>query len=119
SLSDIGYFGADGRAIPPSDQGEVEALRLAFGAGSEQLPVSVPRTMLGHSYAAAGAIDTITALLALRDRVIPPTINCDEPNPNYALNLVRDESHPLAGRAVLLGGRGIGGMNAALAVQSI
>ncbi|HVB60087.1 MAG TPA: beta-ketoacyl-[acyl-carrier-protein] synthase family protein [Ktedonobacteraceae bacterium] len=119
SLSDIGYFGADGRAIPPSDQGEVEALRLAFGAGSEQLPVSVPRTMLGHSYAAAGAIDTITALLALRDRVIPPTINCDEPNPDYALNLVRDEGHPLAGRAVLLGGRGIGGMNAALAVREM
>lgn len=119
TLSEIGYFAADGRAIPPSDQGEVEALRLAFGAGSEQLPVSVPRTMLGHSYAAAGAIDTITALLALRDGVIPPTINCDEPNPDYALNLVRDEGHPLSKRAVLLGGRGIGGMNAALAVRAV
>jgi 3-oxoacyl-(acyl-carrier-protein) synthase len=118
-VSDIGYFAADGRAIPPSDQGEVEALRLAFGADSARLPVSVPRTMLGHSYAAAGAIDAITALLALRDRVIPPTINCDEPNPTYALNLVRDKEHPLSGRAVLLGGRGIGGMNAALVVQSI
>lgn len=118
-FSDIGYFAADGRAIPPSDQGEVEALRLAFGADSERLPVSVPRTMLGHSYAAAGAIDTITALLALRDRVIPPTINCDEPNPTYALNLVRDKEHPLSGRAVLLGGRGIGGMNAALAVRAV
>lgn len=117
--SDIGYFAADGRAIPPSDQGEVEALRLAFGADSERLPVSVPRTMLGHSYAAAGAIDTITALLALRDRVIPPTINCDEPNPAYALNLVRGKEHPLSGRAVLLGGRGIGGMNAALAVRTV
>lgn len=118
-MSDIGYFAADGRAIPPSDQGEVEALRIAFGADSERLPVSVPRTMLGHSYAAAGAIDTITALLALRDRVIPPTINSDEPNPTYALNLVRDKEHPLSGRAVLLGGRGIGGMNAALAVRTI
>lgn len=118
-LADIGYFAADGRAIPPSDQGEVEALRLAFGADSERLPVSVPRTMLGHSYAAAGAIDTITALLALRDRVIPPTINCDEPNPTYALNLVRDKEHQLSGRAVLLGGRGIGGMNAALAVRTV
>ena len=119
AISDIGYFAADGRAIPPSDQGEVEALRLAFGVDSEQLPVSVPRTMLGHSYAAAGAIDTITALLALRDSVIPPTINCDELNPDYALNLVRDEGHPLSKRAVLLGGRGIGGMNAALAVRTI
>jgi 3-oxoacyl-(acyl-carrier-protein) synthase len=118
-VSDIGYFAADGRAIPPSDQGEVEALHLAFGADSARLPVSVPRTMLGHSYAAAGAIDAITALLALRDRVIPPTINSDEPNPTYALNLVRDKEHPLSGHAVLLGGRGIGGMNDALAVRTV
>lgn len=116
---DLGYFGADGRAIPLSDQGEAEALHLAFGADSEQLPVSVPRTMQGHSYAAAGVIDTITALLALRDRVIPPMINCDEPNPSHALDLVRGEPRPLAGHGVLLGGRGIGGMNVALAVKTV
>lgn len=117
--ADIGYFSADGRAIPLSDQGEVDALRLMFGAESAQMPVSVPRTMLGHSYAAAGAIDTITALLALQDRIIPPTINCDSPNPSYALNLVSCEPRALSGKGVLLGARGIGGMNVALAVKSV
>jgi len=60
---DIGYISLDGRAIPSSDHGEAEALHLAFGEELARLPVSVPRTMLGHSYAAAGALDTIVALL--------------------------------------------------------
>ena len=117
SAEDIGYFSLDGRAIPLSDQGEADALRITFGAAADRIPVSVPRSMQGHSYAAAGAIDTITALLALQDGVIPPTINCEELESAYGLDMVRDEARPLSGSAVLIGGRGIGGMNVALAVQ--
>jgi len=116
---DIGYFSLDGRAVASSDQGEVDALRQVFGADSEHLVVSVPRTSQGHSYAAAGSIDTITALLALQDKVIPPTINCEELNPDYGLNMVRDEARPLAGSAVLIGGRGFGGVNAVVAVKKV
>ena len=116
---DIGYFSLDGRAIPASDQGEAEALRLVFGNDLEQLPASVPRTMLGHSYGAAGAIDAITALLALRHGLIPPTINCEELNTDYGLNIVREEAQPLFGPAVLLGGRGAGGANVVLAVKKV
>ena len=119
STEDLGYFSLDGRAMPISDQGEAQALHLAFGADIEHLPISVPRTMQGHSYAAAGAIDTITALLALQHNVVPPTINCDEIDPNYGLNTVCDEARPLFGSAVLLGGRGIGGMNAVVAVKKV
>ncbi len=92
---DIAYVSLDGRALPPSDRGEAEALRSTFGTDLEQLPVSVPRTMLSHSHAAAGALDTITALLALQHNLIPPTINCEELEPGYGLNLVRDEARPL------------------------
>lgn len=114
---DIGYFSLDGRAIPLSDQGEAEALHMTFGDHIDRLPVSVPRSAQGHSYAAAGTIDTIIALLALQEKVIPPTINCEELNPAYGLDMVRDEARPLSGSAVLIGGRGIGGMNVALAVK--
>ncbi len=114
---DIAYFSLDGRALPASDQGEAEALHLVFGSDLEQLPVSVPRTMLGHCYGAAGAIDAITALLALRHGLIPPTINCEELNPDYGLNVVRREALPLDGSAVLLGGRGAGGANVVLAIK--
>ncbi|GAC1342400.1 MAG: beta-ketoacyl-ACP synthase II [Ktedonobacteraceae bacterium] len=119
SPQDIGYFSLDGRANPLSDQGEAAALRLVFGADLEHLPVSVPRTMQGHSYAAAGAIDTIAALLALRYQTIPPTINCEQLDANYGLNMVRNETRPLSSSSVLIGGRGIGGMNVVVAIQRI
>ncbi|HAT44077.1 MAG TPA: beta-ketoacyl-[acyl-carrier-protein] synthase II [Ktedonobacter sp.] len=119
AAEDIAYFSLDGRALPPSDQGEAEALQMVFGTDLEKLPVSVPRTAQGHSFAAAGAIDTITALLALRDKVIPPTINCEELDPRFGLAMVQDEARPLSGSAVLLGGRGIGGMNVVLAVKKV
>lgn len=116
---DIAYFSLDGRALPASDRGEAEALHIVFGNELEQLPVSVPRTMLGHSYGAAGALDTITALLALQHGLIPPTINCEELNPDYGLNVVQQEAHPLVGPAVLIGGRGAGGANVVLAIKRV
>jgi 3-oxoacyl-(acyl-carrier-protein) synthase len=116
---DIAYFSLDGRAVPASDWGEAEALHLVFGSDLEELPVSVPRTMLGHSYGAAGAIDAITALLALRHGLIPPTINCEELNPDYGLNLVQQEARSLVGSTVLIGGRGVGGANVVLAMKEV
>lgn len=119
---DIAFFSLDGRAIASSDRGEVEALRSTFCTDFEQLPVSVPRTMLGHSHAAAGALDTITALLALQHDLIPPTINCEELESGYGLNLVRDVGGRFIESAkpvVLLGGRGTGGANAVLAIKKL
>jgi len=119
SQRDIAYFSLDGRALPTSDRGEAEALHMVFENDLEQLPVSVPRTMLGHSYGAAGTIDAITALLALRHGLIPPTINCEELNPDYGLNLVQKEARPLFGSVVLIGGRGVGGANVVLAIKKV
>ena len=116
---DIGYFSLDGQAIPSSDQGEAEALHKVFDSELERLPVSVPRTMLGHSYAAAGALDAITALLALRHGMIPPTINCEELDPRYGLNLVQEEPRPLFAPVVLIGGRALGGTNVVLALRKV
>jgi 3-oxoacyl-(acyl-carrier-protein) synthase len=116
---DIGYFSLDGRATVTSDEGEVAALRAVFDSEFAALPVSVPRTMLGHSYAAAGALDTISALLAFQSGFIPPTINCEELDPRYGLNMVRDEARPLTRPAVLIGGRGNAGANVVLAIKGV
>ena len=116
---DVSYFSLDGQALRESDAGEADALHRAFGAGLENLPVSVPRTMLGHGYAAAGVLDAIAALMALQHRVIPPTINCGELDPAYGLDMVQDEARPLSGSAVLLGARGTGGANIALALKKV
>jgi 3-oxoacyl-(acyl-carrier-protein) synthase len=119
---DIAYFNLDGRALPEADQGEVRALQLNDLA---HIPVSVPRTTLGHSYAAAGAIDTITALLALKQGAIPPTINCEQLDPRYELDMVCDEARAMRTRntvgcpAVLVGGRGLGGANVVLALRKL
>jgi 3-oxoacyl-(acyl-carrier-protein) synthase len=95
----------------------VDALQRSFGTDLQRLPVSVPRTMLGHSFAAAGALDTITALLALQYGMIPPTINCEQLMPQYGLNLVRNEARPLSHSSALIGGRSIGGANVVLAIK--
>jgi 3-oxoacyl-(acyl-carrier-protein) synthase len=122
--SEIAYINLDGRAFRSSDAGEAHALSLTFGPDLKHLPVSVPRTMIGHTYAAAGALDTIIALLALQHGLIPPTINVDDLIPDYGLDMVRDEARELyrfrsnhIPQAVLIGGRGIGGANVVLAVK--
>lgn len=117
--SQIGFVSLDGRALPAHDSVEVEALYRVFGADAADVPVSVPRTMLGHSFAAAGTLDTITALLSLDHCLIPPTINCEELNPEYNMDLVRDEARPLSKNAVLLCGRSLTGANVALVVRKI
>lgn len=121
---EIAYVSLDGRAIPSSDLGEAQALHMALGPEVARIPMSVPRTMLGHSYAAAGAIDTIAAVLTLKDGIVPPTMNCEEMDPGYDLNLVRDEARPLhyaeqsaAPQVALVGGRGLGGSNVVLALK--
>jgi len=118
---EIGYFSLDGRALPQSDYAEVDALRRTFGADLHYLPVSVPRTMLGHGFAAAGALDTIIALLAFQYGMIPPTINCEQLDPSFGLNLVRDEAQPLSRSrsAALIGGRGMTGTNVVLAIRQM
>ena len=116
---DIGYFSLDGRALPLTDQTEVDALRRTFGTDLQRLPVSVPRTMYGHSFAAAGALDTITALLAFQECMIPPTMNCEQLIPQYGLDLVQNEARPLSRSTALIGGRSLSGANVVLAIKKV
>ncbi|GCF11164.1 beta-ketoacyl-[acyl-carrier-protein] synthase family protein [Dictyobacter arantiisoli] len=117
---DIACLYLDGRAIPDWDSSETAALREIFGTHFETLPCSVPRSQFGHSFAAAGALDTISALLGLRDALIAPTINCDEPAAHACPpGLVRNQTanqHATANTALLCA-RGLGGSHVVLAVR--
>jgi 3-oxoacyl-(acyl-carrier-protein) synthase len=121
-VEDLAYLHLDGHAAAGADEGELAALQQVFGEDSARIPASVPRTMLGHSYGAAGAIDAITALLALKHNLVPPTIHCDRPDPRYPLRLIHNEPYPFEaerGQAVLVGGRSMSGANAVIALRKV
>jgi 3-oxoacyl-(acyl-carrier-protein) synthase len=119
---DIASVYLDGRALPAWDASEATALREVFGATFDTLPCSVPRTQFGHSLAASGALDTITALLALREGIVPPTLHCEEPATQYCPpGLVRGnvsvQTEPQ--QHALICARGLGGSHVMLAVRKV
>jgi len=110
----------DGRADPAWDAIETTAMREVFGSALDTLPCSVPRTQFGHTLAAAGALDTISALLTLQDQRVPPTLNCEEPDPRHCPpGLVRGRLREQGGQAQggLICARGLGGSHVVLAIK--
>ena len=119
---DLACVYLDGRALPAWDASEASALRAVFGNAYASLVCSVPRTHIGHSLAAAGAFDTIAALLGLQERLVPPTLNCEEPDPaSCPPGLVRGEARVQRAHThgALLCGRSFGGSHVVLAVQHV
>jgi 3-oxoacyl-(acyl-carrier-protein) synthase len=117
---EIGCVFLDGRASPTWDALETVALREVFGPEIERLPCSVPRTQFGHSIAAAGALDSICALLTLQKRCIPPTLNCEEPDMRTCPpGLVRGEAQivNMQSPGELICARGSGGSHVVLAIK--
>ncbi|MGW4072417.1 ketosynthase chain-length factor [Streptomyces asiaticus] len=106
---------ADASGDPERDRLEAAALTRLFGPRG--VPVTAPKTMTGRLYGGGAALDMATALLALRDGVIPPTINVPTLAPGCELDLVRDEPRPAPLRNALILARGHGGFNAALVVS--
>jgi 3-oxoacyl-(acyl-carrier-protein) synthase len=118
--ADIGCVFLDGRAVPGWDAIETAALREVFGSALDTLPCSVPRTQFGHTLAAAGALDTICALLTLQEQRIPPTINCEEPDSRHCPpGLVRGRMREQEGQpqGALICARGLGGSHVVLAIK--
>lgn len=111
---DVDVVFADAAAIPELDRTEASALRDIFGAGG--VPVTAPKTMTGRLNSGAGSLDVVSALLAIRDELIPPTTNT-APAPEYDLDIVlgRPRSVPIDHALVLA--RGYGGFNSAVVVR--
>ncbi|WP_432870481.1 ketosynthase chain-length factor [Microbispora rosea] len=114
SPGDIDVVFADGAAVPALDRIEADAITAMFGAG--RVPVTVPKTMTGRLYAGGAALDLATALLCLRDGVIPPTINVT-PEAAYGLDLVTRRPRTAPVRTALIVARGEGGFHSAMVVR--
>jgi act minimal PKS chain-length factor (CLF/KS beta) len=107
---------ADGMGVPGLDLVEAEMITELFGAG--RVPVTVPKTMTGRLYAGGAPLDVATALLSMRDGIIPPTVGVTELAPGCAaLDLVRDEPRPARLAVALVLARGFGGFNAAMVLR--
>ncbi|AWK08767.1 ketosynthase chain-length factor [Streptomyces spongiicola] len=114
--SDIDVVFADGYGVPELDRQESEAITAVFGPRA--VPVTVPKTMTGRLYAGGAALDTAAAVLALRDQVIPPSVNV-RPDPEHRLDMVTDRPREARLRSALVLSRGYGGFNAAVVLRTV
>lgn len=111
---DIDYINAHATSTPVGDPAEVKAIKLSFGEHAKQLAVSSTKSMTGHLLGAAGAIEAIYSVLALRDQVAPPTINLEQPDDGLDLNFVPKEAQQRPIKVVLSNSFGFGGSNGTL-----
>lgn len=112
--SDIGYINAHATSTPVGDPVELRAVRDLFGAHAAQLAMSSTKSATGHLLGGAGAVEAIFTLLSLRDGALPPTLNLNETDEAYELDLVPRETKQKPLRYALSNSFGFGGTNAAL-----
>ncbi|KLU04423.1 3-oxoacyl-[acyl-carrier-protein] synthase, KASII [Rhodopirellula islandica] len=115
--SDIGYVNAHGTSTKVNDRVETKACREVFGDNADQTPVSSTKSMMGHLIAAAGVTEMIVCLMAIRDSVLPPTINQDTPDPDCDLDYVPNEARPAKITHALNNSFGFGGQNVTLCLS--
>ncbi len=108
---DVDYINAHGTGTPLNDAVEAAAIGAVFGDAASRLAVSSTKGAVGHTLGAAGAIEALATILALRDGFIPPTVNLAEPEPEWALDLVPGRSRDATLRYALSNSYGFGGNN--------
>ncbi|MGZ5018969.1 MAG: beta-ketoacyl-[acyl-carrier-protein] synthase family protein [Chthoniobacterales bacterium] len=115
SADEIDYINAHGTATPFNDAAEGRAIAELF----PRTPVSSTKAMMGHSLGAAGAIEAVVSLIAVRDQFLPPNINFREGDPDFALSIVANEARPAKIRTVLSNSFGFGGTNASVILRAV
>ena len=110
----IAYINAHGTSTPYNDKFETLAIKQVFGEHSKSLAVSSTKSMTGHALGAAGGIEAVFSVLALHDKVLPPTINYEFPDPDCDLDYVPNEARQAEVEYVLSNSFGFGGTNACL-----
>jgi 3-oxoacyl-[acyl-carrier-protein] synthase II len=107
----VGYINAHGTSTPLGDLAETRAIKDVFGQHAYSLAISSTKSMMGHTFGAAGAIEAIMCVLALRYGVLPPTINYREPDPDCDLDYVPNEARHTRPDVALSNAMGLGGHN--------
>jgi 3-oxoacyl-[acyl-carrier-protein] synthase II len=117
STADVDYINAHGTSTAMNDRVETTAVKALFGPRAYRIPVSSTKSMVGHTVSAAGAIELVTTILALRDQVFPPTINYEYPDPQCDLDYVPNQARPGTLTVALSNSFGFGGHNDSLVVR--
>ncbi len=112
--SDIDYINAHGTSTPAGDIAETQAIKTTMGDHAYRVAVSSTKSMTGHMLGAAGGIEAIFSVLALRDQVAPPTINLDNPDPACDLDFIPHHARKMAMEYVMSNSFGFGGTNGTL-----
>jgi 3-oxoacyl-[acyl-carrier-protein] synthase II len=119
---DVVYVNAHGTSTPLNDRSETKALKLALGDAAKAIPVSSTKSAIGHLLGAAGAVEAVATILALRDRIAPPTLGHEEPEEGLDLDYVPGKARPLDidGKPAvgLSNAFGFGGHNAVLCLEA-
>jgi 3-oxoacyl-[acyl-carrier-protein] synthase II len=123
AAEEVDYVNAHGTSTPLNDRAETRAIKLALGERAFQIPVSSTKSAIGHLLGAAGAVEAVATLLALRDRIAPPTLGWSEPEEDLDLDYVPGAARPLLladGRPALglSNSFGFGGHNAVLCLEA-
>ena len=118
SPSDLDYINAHGTSTPLGDEIELKAVERLVGNAAGKMAMSSTKSSVGHLLGAAGAIEAIFSVLAIRDNVVPPTLNLDNPSVETAIDLVSHEAKPRSIEVVLSNSFGFGGTNASLVLRA-
>jgi 3-oxoacyl-[acyl-carrier-protein] synthase II len=116
---DVDYVNAHGTSTPVGDLAETQAIRRAFGDHAEQVAISSTKSTTGHLLGAAGAAEAMFSLLAIRDQLVPPTINYTTPDPACDLNYTPNEAQDRSLKVALSNSFGFGGTNATLVFRAL
>jgi minimal PKS chain-length factor (CLF/KS beta) len=110
---------ADGFGVTEYDAVEARAIKAVLGQHAARVPVTAPKSMVGRLYAGGASLDVASALLAMRDGVVPPTVNLDDPGDGFELDFVTGSARRASLGTVLVVARGYGGFNAALVLRRV
>ncbi|MEQ9453879.1 MAG: beta-ketoacyl-ACP synthase II [Phycisphaeraceae bacterium] len=114
---DIDYISAHGTSTKENDATETTAVKVVFGEHAKNIPISSAKSMIGHLIAAAGAVEAITCILALRDGVLPPTINLNTPDPDCDLDYIPNHARQASVNLCMSNSFGFGGQNDSLILR--
>jgi 3-oxoacyl-[acyl-carrier-protein] synthase II len=115
----VDYINAHGTSTPAGDTGETQAIKAAFGPAADSVAISSTKSMIGHLLGAAGGVEAVFSILAIRDQIAPPTINLDNPDPECDLDYVPNIAREMKIDITMSNSFGFGGTNGTVIFKKV